>query len=73
MPVDYYAGDKPLYLKALAASMNMFNPTGVMPPDGLPTVLKVLAAFEKDLDPNKVDLKKTYTDEFVRGAMMLHK
>jgi len=70
MPEDYYVGDKPLYLTALGASMNMFNPSGTMPPDGPPTVLKVLASFNKDLDPNKVDLKKTYTDEFVHAAMM---
>jgi NitT/TauT family transport system substrate-binding protein len=73
MPEDYYVGDKPLYLSALSASMNMFNPTGTMPADGPPTVLKVLAAFEKDLDPSKIDLKKTYTDEFVHAAMMMHK
>jgi NitT/TauT family transport system substrate-binding protein len=73
MPEDYYVGDKPLYLSALSASMNMFNPTGTMPPDGPPTVLKVLASFEKDLDPSKIDLKKTYTDEFVHAAMMMHK
>lgn len=68
MPEDYYVGDKPLYLAALTASMNMFNPTGLMPQDGPPTVLNVLASFNKELDPTKIDLKKTYTDEFVRGA-----
>ncbi len=73
MPEDYYVGDKPLYLKAMGSSMNMFNPTGQMPPDGPATVLKVLASFNKDLDPNKIDLKKTYTDEFVLGAKMMHK
>ena len=73
MPEDYYVGDKSLYLKALAASMNMFNPTGTMPPDGPPTVLKVLATFNKDLDPTKIDLKKTYTDEFVQSALMMKK
>ncbi len=69
MPEDYYVGDKPLYLAALGASMNMFNPTGVMPPDGPPTVLKVLASFNKELDPAKIDLKKTYTDEFVTATL----
>jgi len=68
MPEDYYAGDKPLYLTALGASMNMFNPTGLMPPDGPATVLNVLATFNKDLDPKKVDLSKTFTDEFVKNA-----
>ncbi len=69
MPEDYYVGDKPLYLAALGASMNMFNPTGLMPPDGPQTVLKVLASFNKELDPSKIDLSKTYTDEFVKAAM----
>ncbi len=69
MPEDYYVGDKPLYLAALSASMNMFNPTGLMPTDGPPTVLKVLAAFNKELDPKKIDLTKTYTDEFVQAAL----
>ena len=73
MPEDYYVGDKPLYLAALGASMNMFNPTGQMPPDGPPTVLKVLASFETDMDPSKIDLRKTYTDEFVLAAKMMHK
>ena len=68
MPEDYYVGDKPLYLAALTASMNMFNPTGLMPQDGPATVLNVLASFNKELDPTKIDLKKTYTDEFVKGA-----
>ncbi len=69
MPEDYYVGDKALYLTAMGASMNMFSPTGEMPQDGPPTVLKVLAAFNKDLDPNKIDLSKTYTDEFVKKSM----
>jgi NitT/TauT family transport system substrate-binding protein len=69
MPEDYYVVDKPLYLAALGASMNMFNPTGQMPPDGPSTVLKVLATFNKELDPKKIDLTKTYTDEFVQAAL----
>lgn len=68
MPEDFSFGDKALYLTALNASMNMFNPTGLMPPDGPPTVLKLLA-FNKDLDPKKIDLSKTYTDEFVKAAL----
>lgn len=69
MPDDYYVGDKPLYITALELSMKMFNPTGAMPSDGPATVLKVLASFNKDLDPRKVDLGKTYTDEFVSAAL----
>jgi len=36
-------------------------------------VLKVLATWNKELDPAKIDLKKTYTDEFVNTAMGMHK
>jgi NitT/TauT family transport system substrate-binding protein len=61
-------GDKPLYLAALRASTNMFSPTGLMPPDGPPTVLRVLASFNRELDPRKIDLPKTYTDAFVIAA-----
>jgi len=68
MPEEYYVGDKPLYLAALRASANMFSPTGLMPSDGPPTVLRVLASFNKDLDPRKIDLPKTYTDAFVIAA-----
>jgi NitT/TauT family transport system substrate-binding protein len=53
--------------------MNMFNPTGQMPPDGPATVLKVLATFNKDLDQSKIDLKKTYTDDLVLAAKAMHK
>jgi NitT/TauT family transport system substrate-binding protein len=69
MPEDYYVGDKPLYLAALSASMKMFSPDGRMLPDGPPTVLKVLSSFNKELDPGKIDLKKTYTDDFVNEAL----
>jgi NitT/TauT family transport system substrate-binding protein len=73
IPEDYYVGDKPLYLKALASSLDMFSATGQMPPDGPATVLKVLVSFNKDLDPNKIDLGKTFTDEFVNTALKLRK
>lgn len=65
MPQDYYAGDKELYLSALNASLSMFTKDGRMPDTGPDTVLKVLSTFKKDLDPSKIDLKATYTTQFV--------
>ena len=35
--------------------------------------VEVLAAFAKDLDPNKIDLKKTCTGELVHTVMAMHK
>ena len=45
MPVQYYAGNKDLYVQALASGKVMFIPDGVMPVSGPVTVLKVLSAW----------------------------
>jgi NitT/TauT family transport system substrate-binding protein len=68
MPADYYAGDKDLYIQALANGKAMFTPDGVMPASGPPTVLKVLSEFNKALQGKTIDLSKTYTTEFVSAA-----
>jgi NitT/TauT family transport system substrate-binding protein len=68
MPADYYAGDKDLYVQALANGKAMFTPDGVMPASGPTTVLKVLSAFNKALQNKTIDLSKTYTTEFVSAA-----
>jgi hypothetical protein len=47
MPPDYYAGDRALYVQALADGKAMFTRDGRMPPHGPETVLKVLSAFNK--------------------------
>ncbi|HEY3363842.1 MAG TPA: ABC transporter substrate-binding protein [Symbiobacteriaceae bacterium] len=65
LPVDYYGGDKDMYLTALKASLPMFTTDGKMPPEGPATVLNVLSTFNKEMDPKKTDLKATYTDTFV--------
>lgn len=67
-PADYYAGDKELYINALKRSLTMFTKDGRMPSDGPATVLKVLTTFNKDIDPGKVDLNATFTNEFVDKA-----
>jgi NitT/TauT family transport system substrate-binding protein len=68
MPKDYYAGDKDMYVKALADGKAMFTPDGVMPRGGPETVLAVLSGFSKNLQGKQIDLSKTYTTEFVKMA-----
>jgi NitT/TauT family transport system substrate-binding protein len=69
MPADYYAGvGKPAYIAALDSEKGIYNPTGIMPPNGPPTNLKVLATFNKDVVGKSIDLSKTYTDQFVQAA-----
>ena len=68
MPVDYYAGNKPMYVRALAQSKTMFTADGRMPASGPPTVLKVLMGFDKAVQGKTIDLSKTFTPEFVAAA-----
>ena len=69
MPPDYYAGvGKAAYAKALDSEKGIFNPTGIMPPDGPTTALAVLSAFNPAVKGKTIDLTKTYTDQFVQAA-----
>jgi NitT/TauT family transport system substrate-binding protein len=68
MPRDYYAGDKEMYVSALADGKAMFTPDGVMPSGGPETVLAVLSGFSKSLQGKQIDLSKTYTTDFVKNA-----
>lgn len=65
MPKEYYAGDKELYVKALAEGKAMFTSDGRMPEGGPETVLLVLSGFNKNIEGKKIDLSKTYTTQFV--------
>lgn len=68
LPADYYAGDKPAYVKALDAEKSMFTRDGVMPAGGPETVLAVLQGFNKEVQGKTIDLSKTYTTEFAKAA-----
>ncbi len=68
MPADFYAGDKPAYVAALASGKTMFTADGRMPASGPPTVLKVLQGFDKSVQGKTIDLSKTFTTEFVAAA-----
>jgi len=68
MPADYYAGDKALYIKALADGKAMFTADGRMPRDGPKTVLNVLSAFSRSVKGKPIDLSRTYTDAFVSNV-----
>jgi NitT/TauT family transport system substrate-binding protein len=69
MPSDYYTGvGEASYVKALEAEKGIYNATGIMPPTGPPTNLKVLTTFNPDVQGKTIDVTKTYTDQFVRAA-----
>ncbi|TBO59629.1 transporter substrate-binding domain-containing protein [Streptomyces kasugaensis] len=66
MPADYAQGGKELYVKAIKDTLPMFTKDGVMPADGPATVERVLKSFNPNLKGATIDLKKTYTTEFVK-------
>ncbi|MFI0771121.1 ABC transporter substrate-binding protein [Streptomyces sp. NPDC021218] len=66
MPSDYAQGGAKLYAEAIKSTLPMFTKDGVMPADGPATVERVLKAFNPNLKNATVDLKKTYTTEFVK-------
>ena len=68
MPADYYAGDKALYVTALAAQKDTFSPDGKMPSSGPDVVAQIEANYIKSMKGKTVDLSKTYTNEFVLAA-----
>ncbi|MGB9378350.1 MAG: ABC transporter substrate-binding protein [Mycobacteriales bacterium] len=69
MPADYYAGvGKAAYIKALDSEKGIYNPTGIMPPNGPPTNVKVLTTFNPAVKGKTIDISKTYTDAFVKVA-----
>lgn len=65
MPVDYYGGNKALYVQSLQASLAMYFPDGKMPAGGPETVLKVMEQFNPNIKGKHIDLSRTYTNEFV--------
>ncbi|MFE1172974.1 ABC transporter substrate-binding protein [Streptomyces sp. NPDC058773] len=68
MPADYAQGGKELYAQAIKDTLPMFTEDGVMPAEGPATVERVLKAFNPNLKNATVDLKKTYTTEFVKKS-----
>jgi NitT/TauT family transport system substrate-binding protein len=64
-PPEFRGEDRALYVDALANTMAMFSPDGMMASDGAAAVHTLLAATTEKIRNAHVDLSKTYTNEFV--------
>jgi NitT/TauT family transport system substrate-binding protein len=69
MPADYAGTNMNLYVSAWEQTLGFYSATGIMPKDGPITQYKVLAAFEPDLPGKHINLKSTYTNQFVLKAL----
>ena len=68
VPVEYHLGDKPLYVKAVLSSLEGYSRTGVIPPEGMASVLEMLKILDPELANAKVDLATTFDGRFVAKA-----
>lgn len=68
VPESYLLGDRALYLASFSKVRESISPDGILPADGPGTALKALVSFDSSIKADKIDLAKTYTNEFARRA-----
>jgi NitT/TauT family transport system substrate-binding protein len=68
VPPEYHLGNKPLYLKAVQNSLESYSRTGIVPPDGMASVMDMLKQLDPELKDAKIDLAATFDDRFVKKA-----
>lgn len=73
VPESYLLGDRALYIAAFLKVREAISPDGSFPEAGPATALKTLQTFEPDLATKKIDLSKTYTNDFVKKANAKYK
>lgn len=68
VPETYLLGDRALYLASFNKVREAIALDGMLPEDGAKTALKALASFEPSVKADKIELGKTYTNDFARRA-----
>jgi NitT/TauT family transport system substrate-binding protein len=68
VPEAYLLGDRALYLASFNKVREAIGLDGILPDEGARTALRALASFEPTLKPERIDLARTYTNEFARRA-----
>ncbi len=68
VPEAYLLGDRGLYLASFEKVREAIALDGVFPEDGPRTALRALASFDATLKADRIDLAKTYTNEFALRA-----
>lgn len=68
VPEGYLLGDRALYLASFNKVREAISLDGMLPEEGARTAVKALASFEPSVRPDKIDLGRTYTNDFARRA-----
>ena len=73
VPEAYLLGDRALYLAAFNKVREAISPDGMIADEGTRTALRVLAKLDSSVKVDKIELSKTYTNEFSKKAKMRFK
>lgn len=65
MPPEYAAGDRAIYVQAIERAKESFSKDGVLHPDGAQAAYAVLAKFNPEVAQAKIDLTKTYSNDYL--------
>lgn len=68
VPDAYLLGDRGLYLASFGKVRESFSLDGIVPEEGVKTALKALSSFDAAIKADKIDLPKTFANEFARRA-----
>ena len=68
VPVGYLLGDQAIYERAFANVRETISPDGIMPEDGPGNCLKFLVEGDPKIEPAKIKLTDTWTNEFAERA-----
>jgi NitT/TauT family transport system substrate-binding protein len=68
VPESYLLGDRALYLASFNKMRESISPDGVMPDEGPATALTAMGHYDPALRVAKVNVSKTYTNEFAQRA-----
>ena len=68
VPASYHLGDPELYKLTFLNVKEAMSPDGMISPAGTETALKALAAYNDKIDPTAIDLKRTFTNQYVEKA-----
>ena len=68
VPESYLLGDRGLYLASFEKVREALALDGLFPEDGGKTALRALASFDNTLKADKIDLAKTWTNQFAARA-----
>ncbi|RYF70905.1 MAG: ABC transporter substrate-binding protein [Comamonadaceae bacterium] len=68
VPEAYLLGDRALYLASFDKVRESISPDGLVPEEGPKTALAAIASFDAQIKPERIDLGRTYTNDFARRA-----